>query len=149
MTESLISSSSRQLLSCAIAALVIMSLSSCNTKQKKNIAENAVDNFHVLFNDSQYREIYLQADQTYRDAISETDSRAVFILLRQKLGLVEQSREVGWSRNSSTVGTTVRLEYKTDFTNGTATEQFIFLESNGDTRLMNYDIQSPLLIKNR
>ena len=61
MTESLISSSSRQLLSFAIAALVIMSLSSCNTKQKKKIAENAVDNFHVLFNDSQYREIYLQA----------------------------------------------------------------------------------------
>ena len=147
MTESLISSSSRQLLSFAIAALVIMSLSSCNTKQKKKTAQNEVDNFHVLFNDSRYREIYLQADQTYRDAISETDSMALFVLLRQKLGLVEQSRQVGWSRNSSTLGTTIRLEYKTDFTNGTAIEQFIFLESNGGTRLMNYDIQSQLLIK--
>ena len=142
------SSSSRRLLSLAMATLVIMSVNSCNTKQKKKLAETAVDNFHVLFNNSQYREIYLQADQTYRDAIREADSTALFVLLRQKLGLVERSTQVGWSRNFSTLGATVRLEYKTDFTNGSATERFIFLESNNsETRLINYDIQSPLLIR--
>lgn len=142
---SLVFWSSRQLLSVAIFALAG---NSCNTKQKKEIAENAVEKFHLLFNDSLYREIYLQADQTYKDAVTETDTIALFAMLRQKLGRVEQSKQVRWSRNASTLGTTVRLEYKTYFTNGTATERFIFLESNGDIRLMNYDIQSPLLIKN-
>lgn len=114
------SSSCRLLLSLAMVALVITS-NSCTTKEKKKIAEDAVNNFHVLFNDSRYGEIYLQADQTYRDAVSETDSNALFVLLRQKLGRVEQTKQVGWSRNSSTLGTTVRLEYKTDFANGPAT----------------------------
>ena len=138
---------SRQLLSLAMATLVIMAVSACNTKQKIKLAENAVDNFHLLFNNSQYREIYLQADQKYRAAVSESDSNALFVFLRQKLGLVQQSKQVGWSRNASTAGVTIRLEYKTDFTNGAATEQFIFLESNNVTRLINYDIKSPLLIK--
>ncbi|MDQ1637724.1 MAG: hypothetical protein QOF62_1063 [Pyrinomonadaceae bacterium] len=142
--------SSRQVLSLlAVVALALLGANSCDSKESKRTAENAVEKFHVLFNEGGYNEIYDRADQTYRDAISETDTIALFAMLRQKLGNVRQSKQVGWSIDSSTLGTTVRLEYKTEFANGKATEQFTFLESSGDPRLMNYDIQSPLLIKNR
>ena len=141
------SRSSPRILPIAIVTLVLIVGNSCNINKPKKTAENAVEKFHVLFNEGLYKEIYQRADQTYRDAISETDTAGLFAMLRQKLGDVRQSKQVGWHINSSTLGTTVRLEYKTEFTNGNATEQFIFLESNGDTRLMNYDIQSPLLIK--
>jgi len=137
----------RQIPLTAIVILTLLGGTSCDTNESKKRAEKTVEDIHILFNAGQYKEIYQRADQTYKSALTETDSIALFALLRQKLGNVEQSKMVGWDINSSTFGTTVKLQYKTEFTKGNATEQFIFLVSNGDTRLTNYDIQSPLLIK--
>lgn len=130
-----------------ILILALLGVTSCDTNETKKRAENTVEDIHILFNEGRYKEIYQRADQTYKDALTETDSNSLFAMLSQKLGNVEQSKMVSWHIDSSTFGTTLRLQYKTEFTKGNATEQFIFMVSNGDTRLTNYDIQSPLLIK--
>ena len=139
--------SSRQSLSVAIVIVTLLGGNACDTDKTKKTAEKTVGSFHLLFNEGRYKEMYQRADQSYKDALTETASVELFAMLRKKLGNVEQAKLIGWDINSSTLGTTVRLQYKTDFTNGNATEQFIFLVSNGDTRLTNYDIKSPLLIK--
>jgi hypothetical protein len=48
--------------------------------------------------------------------------------------------------NATPAGTTVTLHYNTEFTEGTANEQFVFLVSGDKATLYNYNINSPLLI---
>lgn len=131
----------------AMIGLGLLLGTSCAVAEERKRAENTVADIHILFNAGRYKEIYQRADKTYKDALTEADSIGLFAMLRQNLGSVEQSQMIGWYINSSTFGTTVKLQYKTRFTKGNATEQFIFLVSDDHARLTNYDIQSPLLIK--
>jgi hypothetical protein len=112
----------------------------------KEIGERSVVQFHNQFNAEQYREIYNAADARFREATKEPDVIALFEAVHRKLGTVKESKALGFNVNATPMGTTVVLQYNTQFTEGDGTEQFVFLVSGDKAALLNYNINSPLLI---
>lgn len=112
----------------------------------KGAAESAVNRFHQQLNAEQYGEIYAQSDEKYRGAVKEADSNALFEAIHRKLGNIKIATQSNWRVNATTGGTFVSLGYNTEFTEGRGVEQFVFLVSGERATLINYNINSPLLI---
>jgi hypothetical protein len=132
------------LLAFILAPLLVVS--SCSLTKGKEIGEHAAVEFHNQFNARQYHEIYAQADEGFRKATSENDTVALFEAVHRKLGTVKNANPVGWHVNATPAGTVVTLAYDTEFTEGKASEQFVFYVSGDNAKLFRYDINSPLLI---
>jgi hypothetical protein len=128
-----------------IVALIVLT-TSCSLGKGKELGANAVVQFHNQFNAGQFKEIYDQSDTAFRKAAKETDIVALLEAVRRKLGTIKQSNPIGWRVNATTTETTVSMQYNTEFTEGNATEQFVFLVSGDKAILYNYNINSPLLI---
>jgi hypothetical protein len=132
-----------------IIALISLSLafSGCASLTKgKGEAENAVSRFHQQLNAEQYDEIYNQSDEKFRGVVKEADSKALFEAVHRKLGIVKNAALSNWRVNATTGGTFVILVYNVEFTEGNGTEQFDFLVNGERVSLINYNINSPLLI---
>jgi len=112
----------------------------------KGAGESAVKRFHEQLNAEQYDEIYAQADGKFRGAVKEADSKALFEAIHRKLGNVKNSTLSSWHVNATTGGAFVTLSYNTEFTEGGGDEKFDFLISGDRASLINYNINSPLLI---
>lgn len=118
---------------------------SCSMGKSKEAGESAVVQFHNQFNAGQYKQIYDQADEAFRKAATETEVLALLEAIHKKLGTIKQANASGWHVNMGEA-TTVSLQYETEFTEGKATEQFVFLVSGEKAALVNYTINSPLLV---
>ena len=130
-----------------IAALLVTAASSCSLTKGKAIGERAVIQLHNQFNAEQYHDIYAHTDEGFRKVTSEQDMIALFEAVHRKLGTVKNSTPTGWHVNTTTAGTQVSLAYNTEFTEGNATEHFVFYVSGEDNaRLFQYNINSPLLV---
>jgi hypothetical protein len=127
-------------------ALALMTLASCSTAEDQRIAVDAVSQFHDLYNRQSYAAIYTGADDAVHKAGSETDWLNLMSAIRRKLGSYRSSEDAGWGVSKALGGTKVVLNYRSQFAEGAATEQFIFRISSGKPYLVNYYINSPLLI---
>ena len=114
--------------------------------QGKAEAEHAVVQFHEQFNAEQYHEIYAQADDAFHKASKEPDVIAMFEAVHRKLGTVKQAKETGWRVGVTPMGTVVNVAYDTEFSDGSGVEQFGFLVKGGKAVLLQYNINSPLLV---
>lgn len=112
----------------------------------KAAAESAANRFHQQINAEKYGEIYTQADDKFRSVVKEAESKALFEAIHRKLGNVKNATLSNWRVNATTGGTFVSLAYDTEFTEGRGMEQFDFLVSGERASLINYNINSPLLI---
>lgn len=112
----------------------------------KGAAESAVNRFHQQLNTEQYDEIYSHSDEKFRSAVKEADSKALFEGVHRKLGNVKNATLSNWRVNATTGGTFVSLAYNTEFTEGRGVEEFVFLVNGERASLINYNINSPLLI---
>lgn len=136
----------KQILLLAFIATQVVATSSCALTKGKEIGERAVVQFHNQFNAEQYHDIYNGADEGFRKGAKESDVIALFEAVRRKLGTVKNSNPVGFNVNATPMGSTVTLQYNTEFTEGNANEQFVFVVSGDKATLYNYNINSPLLI---
>ena len=136
----------QKILSISLIASVVIVISSCSFTKGKQTSERAVARFHEQFNAGQYHDIYAQSDEGFRKVTSEQDAVALFDAVRRKLGTVKNANQNGWHVNATTAGTQVSLAYNTEFTEGKATEQFVFFVSGDNARLFQYNINSPLLV---
>ena len=129
-----------------LLALVALLFSSCSFGKHKEAAEKAVARFHQQFNAGQYREIYTQCGEGFRQATSEADTIALFEAIRRKLGSVVNTRQLGWKVNTTPGGTVVRMGYETTFSEGKGQEDFTFQMNSGQAVIVGYNVNSPLLI---
>lgn len=127
------------------ALIVVGSSCSAFTKGKGN-AEAAVAHFHDLYNAGRFREIYTQTDEEFKKSATEADFVALLEGLRRKLGTVKQASPAGWRVNSTPMGTMVSLGYNVEFTEGKGTEQFVYRLREDKALLVNYNVNSRLLI---
>ena len=130
----------------AFAFAITASTSSCSLTKGKEQGERAVEQFHQQFNAGQYREIYEQSDKQFQDAAKEAEFIELLEAVRRKLGTVEKATPAGWRVNATPTGTVVALGYETQFSEGKGTEQFTFLISSDQAKLLGYNVNSPLLI---
>ena len=126
--------------------LCLIAVIACNWAQGKDAAEKGVEQFHNQLNAGQFKEIYAQADESFKSAAKEEDAIALFDAVKRKLGDVKKASPMGFFANTNTSGTFVTLTYETEFSEGKATEKFIFKINGEKALLYNYNIDSSLLI---
>ena len=76
-------------------ACIALLFSSCSFGKHKEAAEKAVVKFHQQLSVGQYRDIYVQCGQKFRDSTSEADAIALFEAVHRKLGSVVNTRQLG------------------------------------------------------
>ena len=124
----------------------LMAEVSCSLQKGRAVGEGAVAKFHSQLNAEQYHEIYAQCDEGFRKSTSEQQTIAYLEAVHRKLGVERNSKQTGWGVFATPAGTRVSLGYETDFDEGKANEQFVFLVNGDEAKLYNYNIQSPTLI---
>lgn len=129
-----------------LLTVVALLLGSCSFGKHKETAEKAVAKFHQQFNAGQYREIYTQCGEGFRQATSEADAIALFEAVHRKLGSVVGTKQLGWNVNTTPGGTFVRIGYETTFSEGKGQEDFTFQMNGGQALIVGYNVNSPLLI---
>lgn len=129
-----------------VLMLVVALQLSCGVKKGKENAERAVERFHNQLNAGQFQEIYAESDEAFKKAATEEQVNQLFDAVRRKLGTVKFAKLTGWHVNATTGGTAVTLGYDVDFSEGKGTEQFVYHISGDKTTLLNYNVNSPLLL---
>jgi hypothetical protein len=114
--------------------------------KSKEIAERAVNVFHLQLDSERYSETYAQADEDFRKASSQEEFEKLSRAIHQKLGKVQSANQVGYIVNASSSGTYVTLTYDSTFANGKATEQFVWRLKGDQAALYKYSINSADLI---
>ena len=116
--------------------------------ESMELSRTAVDKFHSQFNNGQYREIYLNADTSFKKNTKESDFIELLESVKRKIGSVISKSENGIQANGfESSGITVNVQFKTKFTDGEASEQFVWIVKNKEAKLGSYTITSPELIK--
>jgi hypothetical protein len=122
-------------------------LGSCSSTGNKQIAQEAVTQFHSQLDAEQYHTIYAGSDEKLRHASSESDFVALLEAVHRKLGKVQQANlqsfQVGWFAGQ---GQVVTLVYNTRFVDSTAAEKFVWHINGDQPLLVGYFINSNALI---
>jgi len=129
-----------------LVAVLLVTFGCASFTKGKEVAESKVSYFHEQLNAEQYAEIYRQSDERFKKAVKEADSTALFEAVHRKLGNVKNATLTSWRVDSTPAGTFVSLVYNTEFIGGDGVEQFRFLVTDDLASLVNYNINSPLLI---
>lgn len=134
-----------------ISLVLVLSLAlfaaSCRGMFKgKKAAEQAVADFHKLYNDGKITEIYSAAHSKFKSATTEKQFLDFIGAVQRKLGKVNQTSNAGFNVGTFNFTTTVVLNQSTTFEQGTGTEVFTF-EMDGDKAVVvGYKINSNDLI---
>ena len=112
----------------------------------KAASEKAVAEIHQLYNDGKMTEIRAAADSKFKNATSEKDWSDLMGAVQRKLGKVTTTANVGFNVRTFNLTTTVVLQQKTTFEQGSGNETFTFQMSSGKAFLVGYNIASKDLI---
>ena len=124
----------------AVAALV--AVTGCASKRS---AEEAVAQFHQMVDAGRYQEIYRNSDPELKRITSEEQMTALLSQVHERLGAVRSSRQSSFNLNTNNGVSRVQLTYNTEFTAGSATENFNYRVEGGQARLAGYHINSAAL----
>jgi hypothetical protein len=122
-----------------IVGVILLASASCSPAEP-TIAEAAVTQFHTQYNAGQFREIYRQADEAFKDYRKETDFVEMLEAQTLKLGRVDQSKPV--RSRSIKEGPMVIVIQDVEFTKGKGTEKFVFRVTGDKVALNNYSVDS-------
>ena len=129
-----------------IAIAVALTISGCSTSKDTELAEKKVAEFHSLLDTKRFGEIYATSADDLRTAAKEQEFLALLEAVNRKLGTVKQADRQAWNVNYHTSGVFVTLTYKTAYTEGDASEQFIYRITDGQAKLVGYHVNSNVLI---
>ena len=117
----------------------LFGLSGCE-KMKRNLAasEISIKEFHALYNQRKFEEIYWMSDANFRDATSLEEWITLVGTFREKYGSVVSSKTAGFNINFKNSQYFVRLKKGTKFSHGNANEEFYFVISGTRARLLGY-----------
>jgi hypothetical protein len=111
------------------------------------LAKQNVGMFHAQMDTEQYAAAYAASDEKMHQATSGTDFVNLLDAVHRKLGTVRESNlrntGIAWFAGQ---GATVTLVYETKFSDGTATEKFVWHIKDGNATLYGYNINSNELV---
>jgi hypothetical protein len=126
---------------------IAATLVSCGGFTKsKTAAENAIAQFHQLYNQRKLDDIWKEAEPKFRAASTKQKYDDFMGAVQRKLGKVTSTSNAGWNVQSFNLKTTVIMTQKTVFENGQGTESFTFALDGTNAVLLGYNIQSMDLI---
>lgn len=109
-------------------------------------AKQGVSGFRARVASASLAEIYGTASPEFRKAATEEQFQRFMAGLERKLGPWNSSGEPVWNVMRSTGGHFVTLTYESQFSKGTATEQFTWRIDHGAPALVGYNVRSNLLV---
>jgi Protein of unknown function (DUF4019) len=127
-----------------IAAVFV--LAGCSMSADSKLAEQAVPEFHRMLDAEQFEPIYDAAASELKGAITRKEFTELLSAVHRKLGATKSSDQQGWRVNYNTSGTFVTLTCQTHYTEGDATEQFVYRLQGDKALLAGYNINSLTLI---
>jgi len=111
-------------------------------KKGKSSAEAAITEFHKLFNEGKYREIYAASNADMKAASTEDDFIKFTEAVHRKLGQHVNSTDAGWRVNTFNFKTTAVVTQNSEFEQGKGVETFTYLISGDSCTLKGYNINS-------
>jgi hypothetical protein len=105
-------------------------------------ANVAVQHFHQELNDSEYEQIYQEADAGFREASTHNDVIKLLQSVHTRLGNATASSVTRLDINSDAKGTFVTAAYNSTFARGSAVETFKWLRKGTDLTLYSYNVRS-------
>ncbi len=133
--------------SSSIVFILSFLLAGCGDMMKgKGEAEKKIPEFHALFNEGRFDEIYNSADTEFQRAASREKFREFIGAINRKLGKVTRTTSQGWKVNNFNLKTYVNMQQETTFENGKAMETFTYRMEHGKPVLLGYHINSADLI---
>jgi hypothetical protein len=110
------------------------------------MATNGVTRVHAQMDNLQFADIYSQADDALRSVTKQQDFLDFVSAVHRKLGKVQSATQSSYLVNFTTLGTPVRLNYRTKFEGGDAQEEFVWKIKGQSAALVGYHINSTALI---
>ena len=124
-----------------------VALAGCgNFTHAKEVAADAMDQFHDRFNAGEFDKIYDTADADFQGTTTRADFLKLLDAIHRKLGDYKNCDNHGWNTNTFNSDTSVTLHYKTTFKKGSGDEEFIYRVSGTRATLRGYHINSNQLI---
>ncbi|HEX6832274.1 MAG TPA: DUF4019 domain-containing protein [Rudaea sp.] len=129
-----------------VGCIALAALAGCSTSQTMSLAEQQVPRFHELLDAGKFQEIYSDSSDELKKASSEKDFIALLEAIHRKLGPSRSSEKQSWNINMHTSGTFVTLVYKTTYSEGEASENFVYRVTGEQAQLVGYHVSSNALI---
>ena len=114
--------------------------------RSREIAADAMDQFHDRFNAGEFDKIYDTADADFQGAMARADFLKFMETVHRKLGNYKTCDSQSWQSNTFNSDTSVGLRYKTKFEKGAGDEDFVFRVSGTRATLRSYHINSTKLV---
>ena len=112
----------------------------------KEVAADAMDQFHDRFNAGEFDKIYDTADADFQKAMGRADFLKFIEAVHRKLGNYKTCDSQDWRSSTFNGDTSVSLRYKTTFEKGAGEEDFVYRVSGTRATLPGSHINSPQLI---
>jgi len=132
-----------------LSLVFIFALSGCSDlAAAKPAAEDAMVDFHNLYNEKQFKSIFDSSHDEFKKA-SNFESFSEFMeAVHSKLGNMVSTENHNWNAKSFNLTTTMVLQQKTTFENGVGIETFTYRIEDEKAILFAYNINSRDLIVN-
>ena len=114
----------------------------------KGEAEKAIPEFHALFDQEKYSEIYAAAGSDFTATTTQEKLTEFLGAVHRKLGKVQNTQRQNWKVNNWNGKTYVVMVQETTFEKGSGIETFTYVMQEGKAILQGYDIRSNDLIMN-
>lgn len=119
-----------------------------DTVNGASLARPAVTRFREQMKARQYAEIYTAGHKDFQAAVTKEKMVALLSAVDRKLGALIEANEVNWNVRTNNGVTYAVLVYSCKYAEGESTETFTYRVSDGEARLLGYNISSlEMLIK--
>jgi hypothetical protein len=130
---------------CAFAFLCVFS-PGCGAKKDLASTDLAVAKFHSQLDAGSFEQIYADSGDAFRNSASKEKLVTFLGAVHRKLGYTKSSDRQKFFINWGTSGERITVNYATQFDQDNAQEQFVFLVSGSDVKLVGYRINSDGLV---
>jgi len=127
-----------------VAMLVL--LAGCHPVQDASQVDSAVEQFHERLAAGEADAIYRDAGPEYQQSIDSETNRKFIARIGRKLGVPGKASRTGYNVMYTPSSAVVNTQYRVNYTNGVATETFVWRVKDGKATLLGFTVNSPLML---
>jgi hypothetical protein len=106
------------------ALALIVGASGCGLKKDTKAAETEVDRFHQHWNADEFKAVYDEAHEKFRNSQSADEITATLQRVKRNYGAFKSAVRRSWGFSTDNGVTDVKLKYDSAYENGSAVEAF-------------------------
>lgn len=130
-----------------VVATILLALGGCNQAANVDVVEEEVVRFRQLLDATQFDVIYQESSDEMKESTKQEDLVRLLDALHRKLGTSKSAERQHMGVAYITNGTFVTMVYNTSYTEGPATEHFVYRMDGDMPKLYSFHVNSPLFLK--